>query len=84
MDLDVVGEDVVSEDTGPLRPGEVQAVEGVAAREGWWQALQLLVTHTQLRQSALMTAQSTVIRLQSDSLHYLPLLAAAGNGKCPC
>ena len=59
--LDIPGYDVVGEDTGPLGPGEVQAVEGVAAREGWWQALQLLVTHTQLRQSALETAQSTVI-----------------------
>ena len=46
VDLDVVGEDVVGEDTGPLRPGEVQAVEGVAAGEGWGQTLQLLVTHT--------------------------------------
>ena len=61
VDLDVVGEDVVSEDTGPLRPGEVQAVEGVAAGECWGQTLQLLVTHTQLRQSALETAKSTVI-----------------------
>ena len=39
LDLDVVGEDVVGEDTGPLSPGEVQAVESVPGREGGGQTL---------------------------------------------
>ena len=50
-------DDVVGEDTGPLGPGQVQAVESLPAREGWRQALQLIITDTQLRESALNTGQ---------------------------